>query len=144
MIKFILLQKEHLSFINDWYIDDPEALNQIEFAIDPSQYWELLQKDKNRFSWVIYLDNTPIGLFDMKKEDNGIGYIAFIIRQEYRGRGLCNEIIETGLYLPEVKALKKIEVYIEKSNFRSLICLEAAGFKEEGEAKDGFIKMVRI
>jgi RimJ/RimL family protein N-acetyltransferase len=127
MINFRKFKEKDRELIKKWFENDSIGMRFLPTYRSTDDYKHLIDF-KKRYLFIVSNDENPIGFLDFEIDTPEIGYVAFFIAPELRGKGFGYELLTEGLKLPEVKQVKVVEAGIEKENEISKKLLEKAGF----------------
>ena len=78
-----------------------------------------------------------IGFLDFEVDDSKIGYPAFYIRPQDRGRKMGYQMLKETMELSEFKSVSHLQAGVEKDNYASIKTPEKAGFQYDCTDEDG-------
>jgi RimJ/RimL family protein N-acetyltransferase len=137
MLTFTKFKSEDKKLFEDWLATDPEGMKFMgSYAKD--DFAHLIDFLK-RYLWVVSESEKQIGFFDFERESSEIGYPAFYVRPEFRGRGIGLIILKEAIDMPELKTVSLLEAGVEAENSASIKTLEKAGFKYAYTDEDGML-----
>lgn len=135
MLTFIKFNPEDKKLLKEWMFGDVDGKKFMgTYATD--DFTHLIDFIK-RYLWVVSEGENKIGFFDFEIENSKIGYLAFYIRSEYRGKGMGLLMLKEAMNLSELKSVEMLEAGVEKDNHASIKILEKSGFKYAYEDEDG-------
>jgi UDP-4-amino-4,6-dideoxy-N-acetyl-beta-L-altrosamine N-acetyltransferase len=146
MIKFVRLQEEHLEKVMAWRVS-PEVtqymISDIEYNMDKQYEWfnRVIKDDTCRY-WVIFYQNTSIGLINLADINNAHRHCSagyYIGEQDYRQIGA---MVPPYLYNYIFKTMKFRKIYGEvlAGNKNILYIHKMHGFREVGIYRDHIFK----
>lgn len=65
----------------------------------PSRWWSLVQDDPDRHGWMILQEGSEVGYLDAEL-DGGCVYVALLVFQDARGRGVAGQAMRCALSDP--------------------------------------------
>lgn len=87
--------------------------------------------DENRYDWIAFLDNEPIGIFGIKREFHyaDTAEISYILSPEYYGKGYAKEAVSMLILFCKTEwKCKKVTAEIHKNNTLSINFIKRLSF----------------
>lgn len=128
--------------------NDPEVLSMLtdphEVTPEEQKAWfDSLQKGSSRKRWVVWEDNSPIGLIRLDSIDtyNRSICVGMDIEKNFRGKGLSQLAYKELLReLFQNLAINRVWLLVNEKNERAIHIYKKLGFKEEGRQREALFK----
>ncbi len=97
--------------------------------------------EENRFDWIAFYNNEPIGIFGIKRDDSSsiVAEVSYILSPMYYGKGFAGEAVERLISFGKNEwKCCKIIAEIHKDNVSSIHFIERLRFEKDSE-NDPFV-----
>jgi RimJ/RimL family protein N-acetyltransferase len=99
------------------------------------KWWDLVRSDDERHGWVVRGDLGLLGFVDLETSEPG--HISLYVRKEFRGRGLCPEVLRMAPDAARLLGAERVTAAVARTNSASLACCRRAGMVEIGTNEFG-------
>jgi RimJ/RimL family protein N-acetyltransferase len=140
-LTFLPLDETGYAILQSWFANTELRRR---YACPTQNWFYYVQNQPGVFAWMVQESSQFVGHLQLDCEQDGTGYIGFVVNPDLWNQGIGKRIIRAFLALPEAAQLTCIKAEAEVDNLASVRCLLGSGFIQEAPEPDaaGFYHFV--